>query len=326
MNPRFFSISSTVSVEAGRTTLHGVVPTRSGPWNTSAPAGCVLIEMVYVVGFAGATGATGDGAGLGAATTGALGVGGLAGGFCVNTTAAAPPARSSATAPPTSHPVRFLGTPRSGDDVVPEGCAPTAPRAAVPAVRKACDASRRPGPDGSLPHAGRQVAAGARLERERHLLHRLVALVAILGQRLHAHLLDVGRDVRARVALRRRLGRLEHVLGEHAHEGLGVERHVAGQHLVQDAAGGVDVDAMVGLVALGLLGRHVLGRAEDHPGARQPRAALVERRHLGDAEVEHLDEVGPPLARDQVDVLRLHVAVDDALIVRGAERAADLGS
>ena len=46
----------------------------------------------------------------------------------------------------------------------------------------------------------------------------------------------------------------------------------AGEHLVQDAADRVDVDAVVGRLSLRLLGRHVLGRAEDHPGLRQARA------------------------------------------------------
>ena len=44
--------------------------------------------------------------------------------------------------------------------------------------------------------------------------------------------------------------------------------------------------------------------------ARRVRSSSAD--HLGDAEVEHLDEVGPPVALDEVDVLGLHVAVDDA--------------
>ena len=55
-------------------------------------------------------------------------------------------------------------------------------------------------------------------------------------------------------------------------------------------------------------------------------AAVAARRgcDLRDAEVDDLDEVGPALAIDEEHVLRLEVAVDDALVVRGAERARDL--
>ena len=51
---------------------------------------------------------------------------------------------------------------------------------------------------------------------------------------------------------------------------------------------------------------------------------LVGVDDLGDAEVEHLDEVGAALALDEVDVLRLHVAVDDPVAVRGAQPLRDL--
>ena len=70
--------------------------------------------------------------------------------------------------------------------------------------------------------------------------------------------------------------------------------------LVHDAADGVDVDAVIERLALRLLGRHVLGRAEDHPGLRQARRrpSSSGSLDLGDAEVEHLDEVGDaPRAR-----------------------------
>ena len=43
-----------------------------------------------------------------------------------------------------------------------------------------------------------------------------------------------------------------------------------------------------------------------------------------DAEVEHLDEVGLAVARDEEDVLGLEVAVDDAGRVRRRQRPADL--
>ena len=44
----------------------------------------------------------------------------------------------------------------------------------------------------------------------------------------------------------------------------------------------------------------------------------------GDAEVEHFDEVGLARPVGEDDVVRLQIAVDDALLVRLLERAADL--
>jgi hypothetical protein len=75
-------------------------------------------------------------------------------------------------------------------------------------------------------------------------------------------------------------------------------------------------------IAAGLFRRHVVRRADDHAGLRQLRAGLPD---LGDAEVENLDEVRVALPLDQEDVLRLHVAVHDPLVVGRRQRAADLG-
>ena len=99
-------------------------------------------------------------------------------------------------------------------------------------------------------------------------------------------------------------------------------------HLVQDHAERVDVDAPVGVAAAGgLLGRHVLGRAEHGARAGQARlggAPPSAGGDLRDAEVDDLDEVGAAVAIGQEHVLGLEIAVDDALVVRGAERARDL--
>ena len=65
-----------------------------------------------------------------------------------------------------------------------------------------------------------------------------------------------------------------------------------------------------------LLGRDVVGRAQH--AAVGGQALLVER--AGDAEVRDL---GRALLVDE-DVLGLDVAVDDAAVVGGAERAGDL--
>ncbi len=103
-----------------------------------------------------------------------------------------------------------------------------------------------------------------------------------------------------------------------------------GRHLVEHRAEGEDVGARVGLLALELLGRHVLERPEDRAFLRQAllrrerrQAARVSRRRhrLGQAEVEQLD------ARlRQHHVAGLQVAVDDAAPVRLVQRVGDLGA
>ena len=103
------------------------------------------------------------------------------------------------------------------------------------------------------------------------------------------------------------------------------------QHLPQHHAERPDVGALVHRLGRRLLRGHVAGGPENHarPRRRQrqrrrvrgigcdgPRA-LRDRRQ---AEVEHLDgAIGPHL-----DVGRFHIAVDDALLVRGFERLGDL--
>ncbi|MEJ7695910.1 MAG: hypothetical protein WKF78_04615 [Candidatus Limnocylindrales bacterium] len=57
--------------------------------------------------------------------------------------------------------------------------------------------------------------------------------------------------------------------------------------------------------------------------SRRSRAASASGR-LRDPEVEHLDDVRRAVAGDQEHVLRLEIAMDDPLGVRGRERATDL--
>ena len=89
----------------------------------------------------------------------------------------------------------------------------------------------------------------------------------------------------------------------------------AGQQLVQDRAQGVDVGERPDLLglALGLLGGHVAGRAQDRVGRRQ--AASVQR--LGQAEVGDLGRA----VGGQQDVARLQVAMDDSMPVRLGDAA-----
>ncbi len=164
-----------------------------------------------------------------------------------------------------------------------------------------------------------------RPDRAIELVHVGPPLVAILLERAQANGFHVRRDLQVGTPLARRNDRLQQVLGQDAHEAVGVERNHAGQHVVHDAAHRVDVHAVIGRLPLRLLGRHVLGRSEDHPGLRQPRAVVVVGADdLRDPEVQHLHEVRAPLALNQEDVLRLHVAVDDPLPVRGAQPLGDL--
>ena len=87
------------------------------------------------------------------------------------------------------------------------------------------------------------------------------------------------------------------------------------KQLEQHAADGVEVRARVDLAARRLLGRHVLGRAEDGAGA-PARVGLRLAVGLREAEIEHLhaERVG------EEQVRRLDVAVDEVRPVRDLER------
>ena len=107
----------------------------------------------------------------------------------------------------------------------------------------------------------------------------------------------------------------------------------AGQHLVEHAAERPDVRALVDRLAARLLGTHVGGRAEDHAGlashARRDRRRARSRRHAAPlaassafASPKSSTFTVPSVAN--LDVRRLQVAMDDALLVRRFERLGDL--
>ena len=104
----------------------------------------------------------------------------------------------------------------------------------------------------------------------------------------------------------------------HRDRGVAGERRLAGEQLEQHAAGGVDVAAGVDGLAARLLGRQVL-RGADHRGGLGDVLPLAQR--AGDAEVHHLHRAG---AVDH-DVRRLHVAMDDVVLVAEVQRGADVG-
>ncbi len=112
---------------------------------------------------------------------------------------------------------------------------------------------------------------------------------------------------------------------QHVHRRLAGERQPAGQQFVEDDADAVEVAAAVHVLAAGLLGAHVAGRADGElgVGGRQ----VVERgrgQQLGQAEVHHLEQLIGRVRVHDHQVGRLQVAVDDALVVGGLQDFAEL--
>ncbi len=116
------------------------------------------------------------------------------------------------------------------------------------------------------------------------------------------------------------------MLDEHVTESDPGKRHTPRHHLEEDAAERVDIDTVVELLGrLGLLGRHVVGGAEEraclrlglqHPGARPGE--------LCETKVKDLDEIRIAVALRADDVAGLEVAVDDPSRVRGRQPVGEL--
>ena len=149
----------------------------------------------------------------------------------------------------------------------------------------------------------------------------LVAIGVVALEAAHHDAIDVRRDDGEHREPRRRGG--EHG-GERGRGAVGVvERLAAGDHLVHDDAERVDVARRRAQPADHLLGRHVIEGADHLAGVGQIGAVDLALVHdLGDAEVEHLDEVVVGAVRLEVDVGRLEIAVDDAERVGLDQRAA----
>ncbi len=98
---------------------------------------------------------------------------------------------------------------------------------------------------------------------------------------------------------------------------------LARDHLVGDAAQGVEVDALVEpWIAGGLFGRHVLWCSDRHAQVRDLRRISRDARsqqRLGDSKVRD----GSRVAGEQ-DVVGFDVAVDDAFRVRELQRTRDV--
>ncbi len=100
-----------------------------------------------------------------------------------------------------------------------------------------------------------------------------------------------------------------------------LERDLAGEHLVEQAPGGVHVRARVDALALELFRGGVVERPDERAHPRAPGAA----RRLGEAEVGEVDLLAIALAREQ-DVGRLDVAVHESVGVRGIEGGGSTGT
>ena len=103
-----------------------------------------------------------------------------------------------------------------------------------------------------------------------------------------------------------------------------MEGRLAGEHLIEDAAQRVQVRPPVHLGGghlLPLLRRGIVGRQHDSMRDALPGDALG--RHGRNAEVENLGLLAPLARSGHQDVLRLHVAMHDALGVRRSQTGTD---
>ncbi len=148
-----------------------------------------------------------------------------------------------------------------------------------------------------------------RVQVRQNLPDVLIAQVRLDHEAAIDDFLEIDRKVRAEL-----LGGLRPPLDPHHHdlEGRGAaEGDGPGGHLVEDHAEREDVGLRADRLALDLLRRHVERRPDDGAGLRHARLL----GGLGHAEVGDVD----PIRGVEHDVLRLQVAMDDALIVGGLE-------
>ncbi len=138
-------------------------------------------------------------------------------------------------------------------------------------------------------------------------------LLVFLRKRARDRVREPGRRIRPQH--REWTRRLRHVLHEHRRRVRCLERRFAGKQLIADHAERIDVAPAIKLAfAERLLGRHVRRRADRDAGDGEPRVAL---RGARDAEIRHHRTARRPIEHD---VVRLHVAMHDALRVRICQR------
>ena len=152
-----------------------------------------------------------------------------------------------------------------------------------------------------------------RRQRLRHLAGGLEPPARLLRHHLGHHGGQLDRDLGADEVKRTRVHREVGLVK--VPEVLAAERRPAGQEVIESTAEAVDVGPDVGRLGVAdLLGGDEVGRAQHLALAGQAAVGLAFAGHLGQAEVEHLDDALLALeSEDQVG--RLDVAVDHAPLV-----------
>jgi len=121
-------------------------------------------------------------------------------------------------------------------------------------------------------------------------------------------------------------------LREHSGQDLACRRRpecgAAGQHLEQQAAERPHIRSSVGSFALHLLGRHVRRRAQQRTrhGRHhrwQVRQGAVCRPRIGNFREAEIQDLDRPVGL-YLDVGRLEITMDDAMVVGGLHRFGDL--
>src|SRR5262249_44329033 len=114
-----------------------------------------------------------------------------------------------------------------------------------------------------------------------------------------------------------------HVHHEDFADPLGLERHAARQHLVEDHPDRVEVRSRIDSArARALLGAHVKRRPKQHTCLRAMTSAST--LYLCDPEIENLDVLWIVAPGPQEDVLGLEVPMHDAGSMGGREPSHDL--
>ena len=155
------------------------------------------------------------------------------------------------------------------------------------------------------------AAFGRGIQRLAERTGILVTLERILRERAECDGIERPRD--GLDDLRRREGRLAHMLIRDRYRGVAAERRPAGEHLVEHDTSRVHVGAGVDGLALRLLGGEIGGGADDRRRLRDGGRRI--RDGAGDAEVHHLDLA----VAGHHDVAGLDVAVHDAGAMRVLE-------